>query len=188
MLVCTHVITLSLQHEYILKLYRYFKRLPDPECPKSQTFPQLLIRSLMKLCILAARCFETTEGASGRTRPNPAVALRNILVTRHNDLCKYLLRQTRQFWNIFINMIAMHCLFLFTTELIVSTIFDLNSNTHKLIKILRNLQSSKFNSSKFNFCLSCKNFCFENNPLYSRLYPVFSTCGLPLASSLLTYF
>ena len=23
-----------------------------------------------------------------------------------------------------------------------------------------------FNSSKFKFCLFCKNFCFENNPLY----------------------
>ena len=33
-------------------------------------------------------------------------------------------------------MIATCCFFLFTTELIVSAIFDSNSNTHKLIKIL----------------------------------------------------
>ena len=32
----------------------------------------------------------------------------------------------------------MHCFFLFTTELIISAIFDSNSNTRKLIKILRN--------------------------------------------------
>ena len=68
--------------------------------------------------------------------------------------------------NSLINMIATRCLLLFTTELILSAIFNSNSNTHKLIKILWNLQSLKFNSLNFNFCLSCKNFCFENNPLY----------------------
>ena len=49
------------------------------------------------------------------------------------DLCKYLLRWTKQFWNIFnwnifINVIVTRCLFLFTTELIVSAIFNSNSN------------------------------------------------------------
>ena len=63
--------------------------------------------------------FETTEGVTVKIS-----ALRNILATQLNDLCKYLLKQTRQFVeNIFINMIATHCLILFTTELIVSAIF-----------------------------------------------------------------
>ena len=41
-------------------------------------------------------------------------------------------------------MIATYRLFLFTIELIVSAIVDSNSNTRKLIKILQNVQYSKF--------------------------------------------
>ena len=33
---------------------------------------------------------------------------------------------------------------------------------------LQNLQSSKF-----KFCLSCENFCFENNPLYGTYHEVY---------------
>ena len=64
-------------------------------------------------------------------------------------------------------MMVTYCLFLFTTELIVSAIFDSNSNTHRLIKFFEICNLRKFNSLKFNFCLSCKIFCFKNNPLYS---------------------
>ena len=65
-------------------------------------------------------------------------------------------------------MIATRCLFLFTTELILSAIFNSNLNMHisLVIKILRICNLRKFNSSKFNSSLSCENFCFENNQLY----------------------
>ena len=64
MLVCTHLITLSLQHECVLQLCRYFKRLPDQKARNPKHCPQLLMRLLMKLCMLATHHFETTEGVS----------------------------------------------------------------------------------------------------------------------------
>ena len=39
----------------------------------------------------------------------------------------------------------------------------INNCSTKFFEIC-NLQN--FNSSKFKFCLSCENFCFENYPLY----------------------
>ena len=137
MLVCAHVITLSLQYKGILYLYRYFKQMPDPEGPLFEILPSASIK------VVHAGHFKTTEGVTVQIS-----ALNSEYCGHaHNNLCKYLLRQTKAtlklFNNILINMIAMHRLFLFTTELIVSAIFDSNSNTRKPIKILRNLQSSK---------------------------------------------
>ena len=60
MLVCTHMITLSLQYECInLQLYRYFKRLLDPKGPLSKTLLSASIKAANE-AVNAGR-FETTE-------------------------------------------------------------------------------------------------------------------------------
>ena len=54
---------------------------------------QLLMRPPMKLCTLAAHCFETTEGASQQSKPSSI--FQNIMVTQHNNLRKYLSAQNK---------------------------------------------------------------------------------------------
>ena len=124
----------------------FIKQLLDPEGQESETLPSVSNKDANKA--VHAGCSPLWNNRRSlvtiqiRQCPLNNIIIK-ILVTRHNNLRKYLPRRTRQFWNIFINMIVTHCLFLFTTELIVSAIFNSNSNTRKLIKILQNLQSSK---------------------------------------------
>ena len=80
MLVCTHVITLSLQYECVnLPIYRYFKQLPDPKGPLCETLPSASIKAANEA--VHAGHFETTERVTvqiSALRPRSITIFANI--------------------------------------------------------------------------------------------------------------
>ena len=62
MLVCTHVITLSLQHECFIDISNGCQ--PDPEGPESKTLPSAYNKAANEAVHAGCSLIETTEGAS----------------------------------------------------------------------------------------------------------------------------
>ena len=133
MLVCTHVITLSLRYECVFCSF---------------------------MDISSGGRFETTEGVTIQISACPSW-LRGIMIFANicsgeqgnsETISKYFYKHDSHALSLLIHYRADR-----------KSHFNSSSNMRKLIKILQNLQSSKF-----NFCLSFENFCFENNSLYSN--------------------